>query len=145
MRTPPVFFIAFLLALTLPAHAQHDGAQERTWTGRVNFEWQNPFGGESPDSVDALTLDAGVFIERALIRVDSVTAGVDSVQLRLGPSQIVLATYVPEIEGDGAAGDVQFRTSNHPMRKTEPLRLIYYGAPDPSGQIRVIVVYRELF
>lgn len=139
MRKYAILVLFWVLSVT--ASAQHDGALERTWTRPINFQWEDSFAGEV-DSMDAFTLPAGGFIERTYWRVDTVTTGVDSVQLRCGPSQIVIATFIPSV--DGKVGDIQFRIPNHPAYAEEPLRLIYYGIPDPAGQIRAIIVFREL-
>jgi len=132
--------LLLLFLLTVPVHAQNDGTPARTWTMPISFTDSSPFTADA-DSAEALTLPALSVIERVYWSVDSATSAVDSVQLRGGDSQSIIATYIPPAEGGQA---VTVFVPNIATTKGEPVRLHFYGTVDAAGRIRATTIYREL-
>jgi hypothetical protein len=141
MRTLPVFFIAFLLALTLPAHAQHDGAQERTSLFLLNYNTSPVAVGT--DSVETITLPSHAVVERVVWVVDSAVTGTDSLTLRVSETQEILSVCHTGTDG-GTPAAMQTSEPVALFEKSATLRIITDAAETVAGRVRVFIFWHDL-
>lgn len=147
MKNTPGFLYSCALLVALQAFiplnifAQNDATAARTSVYTINFNFDSTVIGT--DSITTLQPPARSVIERVIWSVDTALKGIDSLQLRAGESQTVVATCVGSVL-DGLYSAVQLSEPVRAFLKSETLRVIPFASEGLAGQVRVFIIWREL-
>lgn len=128
-----------LLLLTVPATAQNDitGTHTQQWT--INLQWGAEF--LAADSTDLVAIPAGAVIKSVYWHTDSLTTGLDSLQLRLGSSQVIVHSYPVALE---IMETVRYNQTWYAITTDQRLRLHRFSGAPCTGQVRITVEWITL-
>jgi len=118
------------------ACAQYDGPPQRSWTNAYHFVVDTVFLAGATAGVTGIP--PGSVIEHVHWRVDSTATNVDSLVLLMN-GDAAISTCIPGVN------DYTSSSPMFPVVLTTTAEIVFYGDADlATGQVRIVIVYREL-
>jgi hypothetical protein len=134
-----IVLVSLLLLTSYTAFGQSEVLGTHTMQLTLNLEYGAEF--VAADSADVWAFPAGSIITAVYWYVDSAMTGVDSIQLRLGEIQQIVATYS---NFPSEPAPISYHQPMHPVYADDRLRVhLKTGAP-PVGQIRLTIQWIQL-
>ncbi len=122
-----------------PLASQNDIIGPRTQQWTINLEFGSEF--LAADSTELMPFSAGSVIKAVYWHTDTLTTGLDSLQLRLGSAQTIIHSYPVALE---AMGLIRYNQTWYPLATDNRLRLHRYAGAPCTGQVRVTVEWIQL-